>query len=91
MIRRLNAPVVDIARFAELTGKRRPLGMLAAGTTYQLLRETYFDSADGALSGRGMTLKLLLYAEGKVLGVEKRWETDLFSKSWATRSGSHAF
>jgi hypothetical protein len=64
MIRRLNAPVVDIARFAELTGKRRPLGMLAAGTTYQLLRETYFDSADGALSGRGMTLKLRAEARG---------------------------
>jgi len=65
MIRRLNVPVPDVARFAELNGKRRPLGMLASGTKYYLLRETYFDTTDGALAERGMTLRLRSEARGR--------------------------
>jgi hypothetical protein len=65
MIRRLNAPVADVARFAELSGKKRPLGMKALSPTYHLLRETYFDTSDGALAKRGMTLRLRAEARGR--------------------------
>jgi polyphosphate kinase len=64
MIRRLNVPVEDVARFSELTGKRRPLGMLGSGSTYHLLRETYFDTSDGVLAEKGMTLRLRTEARG---------------------------
>jgi polyphosphate kinase len=67
MIRRLNVPVGSVARFAELTGKRRPLGMTASGPKYQLLRETYFDTTDGALADQGMTLKLRSEARGRTV------------------------
>jgi len=67
MIRRLNVPVGSVARFAELTAKRRPLGMSASGPKYQLLRETYFDTTDGALADRGMTLKLRSEARGRTV------------------------
>lgn len=65
MIRRLNVPVSDVARFAELTSKRRPLGMNASKPTWQLLRETYFDTSDGALEARGMTLRVRAEARGR--------------------------
>jgi polyphosphate kinase len=58
VIRRLNLPVFDVALFAELTAKRRLLGMSATPPTYRLLRETYFDTSDGALAERDMTLRL---------------------------------
>ncbi len=64
MIRRLNVRVADVARFAELTAKRRPLGMTSGRSTYHLLRETYFDTADGTLADRGMTLRLRAEARG---------------------------
>jgi polyphosphate kinase len=65
VIRRLNVPVQDVARFAELTAKRRPLGMTATRPAFQLLRETYFDTADGTLAERGMTLRLRSEAGGR--------------------------
>jgi polyphosphate kinase len=65
MMRRLNAPVSDAARFAELSAKKRPLGMKARSSTYHLLRETYFDTTDGALAERGMTLRLRSEARGR--------------------------
>jgi polyphosphate kinase len=64
MIRRLNVPVPDVARFAELAHMRRPLGMGATQPTYQLLRETYFDTSDGALHGHGVTLCVRSEARG---------------------------
>ncbi len=64
MIRRLNVPVDDVARFTELSEKRRPLGMSSSRPTWHLLRETYFDSADGALAAQSMTLKLRAEARG---------------------------
>lgn len=64
MIRRLNVPVADVARFAELASKRRPLGMNASKPTWQLLRETYFDTVDGVLEDRGMTLRVRSEARG---------------------------
>lgn len=65
MIRRLNVPVPDVARFAELTAKRRPLGMIASRSSWHLLRETYFDSTDGVLEARGMTLRVRAEANGR--------------------------
>ena len=38
--------------------------MLGSGSTYHLLRETYFDTSDGALAERGMTLRLRTEARG---------------------------
>ncbi len=64
MIRRLNVPVVDEASFAELTSRRRPVGMSATKPSYQLLRETYFDTSDGVLAAQGMTLRLRSEARG---------------------------
>lgn len=64
MIRRLNVPVESTARFAELSEKRRPLGMMASKPTWHLLRETYFDTTDGALASQGMTLRLRSEARG---------------------------
>ena len=64
MIRRLNVPVPDVARFTELIEKRRPLGMSSTKPTFQLLRETYFDTSDGALEGRGMALCMRTEARG---------------------------
>jgi len=65
MIRRLNLPVPDVAVFAELTEKRHSLGMRATRPTYQLLRETYFDTTRGALRERGMTLRIRSEARGR--------------------------
>jgi polyphosphate kinase len=58
MIRRLNLPAPEFAEFAALTDKRRPLGMVATKSSYQLLRETYFDTFDHALAAHNMTLRV---------------------------------
>jgi polyphosphate kinase len=63
--RRLNFAVADEAVFSQLTASRRPLGMAATRPTFQLLRETYFDTVDGALSERRMALTLRLEASGR--------------------------
>ncbi|MDH3271246.1 MAG: polyphosphate kinase 1 [Gemmatimonadota bacterium] len=64
MIRRLNAAVPDAARFLALTEKSRPLGMWSTKPSYQLLRDTYFDTADGALHDREMSLRIRSEARG---------------------------
>ena len=64
MIRRLNVPVPDTARFLALAEKRRPLGMATTKPGYRLLRDTYFDTADGALLEREMTLRIRSEARG---------------------------
>jgi len=64
LIRRLNLPVADEAVFAELTARRHPLGMRSSRPQYQLTRETYFDTSDGALHERGMTLRIRAEARG---------------------------
>ncbi len=65
MSRRLNVPVHDEATFARLAAARRPLGMRAGRATYQVLRDTYFDTADGALRERRMTLRLRIDGAGR--------------------------
>ena len=64
MIRRLSLPVEHEAVFARLGTSRRPLGMLTTRPTFQLLRETYFDTNDGALRDQKMTLCLRAEARG---------------------------
>ncbi len=64
MIRRLNVPVPDTARFLALAGKRRPLGMWTTTPGYRLLRDTYFDTVDGALAERDITLRIRSEARG---------------------------
>jgi polyphosphate kinase len=63
--RRLNFAVEDEARFAQFAMTRRPLGMAATRSSYHLLRETYFETADGALAERRMTLSVRLEASGR--------------------------
>jgi polyphosphate kinase len=58
MSRRLNVPVVDESTLTRVSLARRPLGMRASRATYQIIRETYFDTSDGALEQRRMTLRL---------------------------------
>jgi polyphosphate kinase len=65
VIRRLNLPVQNQATFTDLTERRRILGMLPTKPTYQLLRETFFDTQDGALRDRAMTLRLRSEARGR--------------------------
>ena len=65
MIRRLNLPVADEAVLNQLALSRRPLGMSATRPTYHLVRDTYFDTADGALRGRRMTLRVRSEARGR--------------------------
>ena len=65
MTRRLTLPVADEGAFAELARSRRPFGKSASPPSYQLLRETYFDTADGVLAERRMRLAVRLDAAGR--------------------------
>jgi len=65
LTRRLNFAVGDEATFHQLATGRRLLGMVATKPSYHLLRETYFDTLDGALAERRMTLALRLDAMGR--------------------------
>jgi len=64
VIRRLNVPVPDVARFLSLIDERRPLAMTSTRPSFVLLRETYFDTSDGSLADKGMTLRLRTEARG---------------------------
>ena len=64
MNRRLNLPVQDIAVLEQLAASRRLGGMLVGKSTFLLLRKTYFDTPDGLLRERGMTLRLRMEARG---------------------------
>ena len=64
MSRRLNLPVPDIALLEQLAASRRLGGMFAGKSTFLLLRKTYFDTPDGLLRERDMTLLLRVEAQG---------------------------
>ena len=76
MSRRLNLPVQDIALLEQLAASRRLGGMFAGKSTYTLLRKTYFDTPDGALAERDMTLRLRMEAQGRQV-VELTIQDDL--------------
>jgi polyphosphate kinase len=65
VIRRLNLPVPDESTFNVLTTRVPPLGMRAGQPIWLLLRDTYFDTGDGALRQRGMNLRLRAEANGR--------------------------
>ena len=65
MSRRLNLPVRDVALLERLAASKRLAGMFAGKPTFQLLRQTYFDTPDGLLAERGMTLRLRMEAQGR--------------------------
>jgi len=65
MTRRLSLAVEDEATFAALALARRPFGHAASGPSFQLLRETYFDTTDGVLHDRRMRLAVRLDAGGR--------------------------
>ncbi len=64
MGRRLSFPVASDELLEAMASDSRPLGMSAGRAEYRLLRETYFDTLDGALRERRMTLCLRLDATG---------------------------
>ncbi|MEJ2207046.1 MAG: polyphosphate kinase 1 [Gemmatimonadota bacterium] len=66
MSRRLNLPVDDEQLLERLATAPRPLGMSGGTPHYQLLRETFFDTADGLLRDRRMTLRTRLQADGRL-------------------------
>ncbi len=49
MARRLSFPVASEELLEAMASAARPLGMSAGQPEYRLLRETYFDTPDGAL------------------------------------------
>ena len=65
MTRRLNVPAADEAAFARVAGARRPLGMRPGRAVYQVIRDTYFDTSDGALRERRMTLRVRTEGAGR--------------------------
>jgi len=65
MSRHLNVPVTDEGAFARLDAARRPIGMMASRPSFQILRETYFDTSEGALAERRMVLRLRAEARGR--------------------------
>jgi polyphosphate kinase len=62
--RRLSFPVASEDLLEAMASTTRPVGMRAGQTGYRLLRETYFDTPDGVLRERRMTLRLRLDAGG---------------------------
>jgi polyphosphate kinase len=65
MSRRLNVPLSDEGALARLSLAKHPLGMRASRPTFQVVRETYFDTADGALKDRRMALRLRAEGAGR--------------------------
>jgi polyphosphate kinase len=63
--RRLSLPVEDEAVFADFALTRRPFRKSVSAPTYQLLRETYFDTADGVLAESRMRLAVRIDAGGR--------------------------
>jgi polyphosphate kinase len=63
--RRLNVPAGDEGALARLAAARHPLGMRASSSTFQVSRETFFDTTDGALRDRRMTLRLRVEGGGR--------------------------
>jgi len=65
MSRRLNIPVADVQALEHIATTKRPARMSAGRPTYQLLRETFFDTPDGILRDNRITLRLRVEARGR--------------------------
>ena len=58
MIRRLSLDVAEPEQLERMATAARPLGMAGGKSSFQLLRETFFDTPDRKLGERRMTLRL---------------------------------
>lgn len=67
MTRRLTLCVPSVTALERLAAEARPGGASAGPPEVRLLRDTYFDTSDGALRERRMTLRLRLDASGRRL------------------------
>ncbi|HSG08739.1 MAG TPA: polyphosphate kinase 1 [Longimicrobiales bacterium] len=65
MRRRLSLRVASETLLERVAASPRALGMRTGRTSYEVLRETYFDTSDRALRDRRMTLRLSLTAAGR--------------------------
>lgn len=65
MSRRLTLVLPDAGALERLARAPRPLGLSAAKPVYRLVRETYFDTADGDLAEARLSLKLVVEARGR--------------------------
>ncbi len=63
-MRRLSVQVSDEEVLEALGTARRPLGLSGGRSTFQLLRETLFDTTDRRLAENGMTLRWIALADG---------------------------
>ena len=64
MSRRVDIPVPGEELLRQVAAAPKPLGLRAGRARYALLRETYFDTRDGALRTRGLRLCLRIEANG---------------------------
>jgi polyphosphate kinase len=62
--RRLSLPVKTEELLEQLAAAKRPLGLRGSASTFQLLRETYYDTSNKALRDRRMALRLCVSAGG---------------------------
>ena len=65
MSRRLNILVPDVLTLEAMTRNKRTARMLSGSATYQLLRETFYDTPEGTLRESRVTLRLRAAARGR--------------------------
>lgn len=65
MIRRLSLPIAGTQDLERMAMASRPLGLVGGQRSFQLLRETIFDTPDGHLREARMTLRLRSAAGGR--------------------------
>ena len=65
MSRRLNIPIPDALTLEAMAGAKRTARMSGCQSTYQLLRETFFDTPEGTLRENQITLRLRAEARGR--------------------------
>jgi len=63
--RRLNIPIPDALTLEAMAGAKRTARMSGCQSTYQLLRETFFDTPEGTLRENQITLRLRAEARGR--------------------------
>jgi hypothetical protein len=63
--RRLNIPIPDALTLEAMAGAKRTARMSGGQSTYQLLRETFFDTPEGTLRENQITLRLRAEARGR--------------------------
>ena len=91
MSRRLNIPIPDALTLEAMAGAKRTARMSGGQSTYQLLRETFFDTPEGTLRENQVTLCLRAEASGRQVlelrgaGLQRRVASALPSIQKGTR------